>query len=59
MAQQLRVLTANPEDLCLVPSTHIGFITTTCNPSPGDLTPSLASLDTYIHLAFIHTGKYT
>lgn len=57
-AQWLRVPAALPEDLCLVTSTHIRHVKVTYNSSSRDPVPSLASMGSFIYMAYINTNTH-
>lgn len=50
MTQHLRAVNTLAEAQSSVPCTHRGGTQTPVAPAPGDLTPLLVSLGTYIHL---------
>lgn len=56
---QLEVPAALPEDLCLVTSAHIRHIKITYDSSPRDPAPSLASMGSFIHMAYMNTNTHT
>lgn len=51
MTQYLSIIVAFQEDLSSVPSTHMQWVTTTCNFSYSDLM-HLGSAGTYVHTYF-------